>query len=296
MSVTEMTMLRWISGVTREDKIKNEYVSGSIGVASIVNKMRENRLKWLGHVMRREETGAVRVVMKMNIEGKRGRGRPKKRWLKNIEKDMRAVGVCIGDDAIKKRSEARIKAIQNPTPENQEEFLTLKNQTNKIIRREKRKAEKEFVSSIEEHRLNPRRFFKKCNSIKKGFNAQLIMLRDDCGYLITDEANIVKKFQTHFKDLLNINQDNNASKEDDPLYYTVQPEITELDEEEIKQIIIMLKNNKAPEEDNINAELIKISTPKMISKIYILINEIWKKRQIPHDWKTAIICTIYKGI
>jgi hypothetical protein len=36
--------------------INNEYVRGSIGVASIVNKMRENRLRWFGYVMRREET------------------------------------------------------------------------------------------------------------------------------------------------------------------------------------------------------------------------------------------------
>jgi hypothetical protein len=34
-------MLRWMSGVTKEDRIKNEYVRGSTGVASIVDKMRE---------------------------------------------------------------------------------------------------------------------------------------------------------------------------------------------------------------------------------------------------------------
>jgi hypothetical protein len=54
-------------------------MKGCIGVASIVIKMRKNRLKWFWHVMRREETKAERVVMKINVEGKRGRKRPKTR-------------------------------------------------------------------------------------------------------------------------------------------------------------------------------------------------------------------------
>jgi len=65
-----------MSGVTREDKIKNGYVRCSIGVASIVDTMRGNR-----YVMRRKELSAVRMVIKMNVKEKRGRGRPEKRWL-----------------------------------------------------------------------------------------------------------------------------------------------------------------------------------------------------------------------
>jgi len=37
------------------------------------------------------------VVLKINVEEKKERGRPKKRWLDTIENDMRAVGVCVGD-------------------------------------------------------------------------------------------------------------------------------------------------------------------------------------------------------
>jgi hypothetical protein len=35
--------------------------------------------------------------MKMNIGGKRGKGRSKKRWLDTIENNMMAVGVCVGN-------------------------------------------------------------------------------------------------------------------------------------------------------------------------------------------------------
>jgi len=48
--------------------------------------------------MRREETKAVRVGIKMNVEWKRGRGRPKKRRSDTIENDTRAAGgVRVGE-------------------------------------------------------------------------------------------------------------------------------------------------------------------------------------------------------
>jgi len=50
-----------------------------------VDKMREKILRWFGHVMRRKQTEAVRVIMKINVEGSRGKERPKIRWLDKIE-------------------------------------------------------------------------------------------------------------------------------------------------------------------------------------------------------------------
>lgn len=52
--------MRWMRGVTREYRIRYEYVRGRVGMTSIVDKMRENRLKWFGlRVMRRQKSKAL---------------------------------------------------------------------------------------------------------------------------------------------------------------------------------------------------------------------------------------------
>ena len=46
---------------------------------------RERRLRWFGHVAR--SSGAIRTAYDMQIDGKRGAGRPKQTWKKLTEKD-----------------------------------------------------------------------------------------------------------------------------------------------------------------------------------------------------------------
>jgi len=72
-------------------------IFSSIGVASITDKTRENTLRWFGHVMRREDLEVVRTVMELSVKERRGRRRPKKKWLNGIECDMRTSGVCVND-------------------------------------------------------------------------------------------------------------------------------------------------------------------------------------------------------
>ncbi|KAG5597751.1 hypothetical protein H5410_038983 [Solanum commersonii] len=60
MQVAEMRMLRWMCGHTRRDKIRNEVIREKVGVASVVDKLREARLRWFGHMKRRCEDAPVR--------------------------------------------------------------------------------------------------------------------------------------------------------------------------------------------------------------------------------------------
>ncbi|XP_063602943.1 uncharacterized protein LOC134778937 [Penaeus indicus] len=55
MEVAEMQMLRFALGKTRLDKIRNDTIRETIGVGELGKKMRESRLRWLGHVISRDE-------------------------------------------------------------------------------------------------------------------------------------------------------------------------------------------------------------------------------------------------
>ena len=50
--------------------------------------MQESRLKWYGHVLRREDEYVGKRVMGMEVPGKRRRGRPKREWLDSIRNDL----------------------------------------------------------------------------------------------------------------------------------------------------------------------------------------------------------------
>ncbi|KAK3562020.1 hypothetical protein QTP86_024802, partial [Hemibagrus guttatus] len=60
LEVAELKMLRFSLGVTRLDRIRNEYIRGTAHVGRLGDKVRETRLRWFGHVQRREKRGKGR--------------------------------------------------------------------------------------------------------------------------------------------------------------------------------------------------------------------------------------------
>ena len=87
MEVAEMKMLRFVMGVTRKDKIRSEYNRVTVKVERLGMKLR-----WCGHVMRRDQEYVGRKMMEMELPGQRKRGRPKKKFLDVVKKDMGEVG------------------------------------------------------------------------------------------------------------------------------------------------------------------------------------------------------------
>ena len=78
--VAEMRMLRWMCRCTLMDRIPNSVYREQLGVAPIGDKFREGRLRWFGHVRRRQATKPARRVEGIQVIGTRGRERLRRTW------------------------------------------------------------------------------------------------------------------------------------------------------------------------------------------------------------------------
>ena len=61
-----------MSGVAKLDRIRNERIRGATKVGEISKKVQESRLKWYGHVLRREDEYVGKRVIGMEVRGKEG--------------------------------------------------------------------------------------------------------------------------------------------------------------------------------------------------------------------------------
>ncbi|WMV09787.1 hypothetical protein MTR67_003172 [Solanum verrucosum] len=94
----------------RSDKIRNEVIREKVGVASVVDKLREARLRWFGHVKRRGADAPVRRCEGLVVEGtRRGRGRPKKYWGEVIRQDLAQLHITEDMTRDRKEWRSRIK-------------------------------------------------------------------------------------------------------------------------------------------------------------------------------------------
>ena len=60
---------------------------------NIVKWIKWQRISWLGHLERMEEDGMPKKIFSQELEGTRKRGRPRKGWKEEVERDLQVLGV-----------------------------------------------------------------------------------------------------------------------------------------------------------------------------------------------------------
>jgi hypothetical protein len=93
----ERKILRKIFGPRNENGIwrikTNQEIEELIKRRNIINFIRAQRLSWLGHIERMQDTRMVKAVYSWKPISRRPIGRPKTRWVDDTRKDIQKLKV-----------------------------------------------------------------------------------------------------------------------------------------------------------------------------------------------------------
>ena len=78
MNRTEMSMIRWMCGVKLHERKKSKELRELSGLEPVSLMIKKSRLRWFGHVERKDDNDWVKRCITWEVEGIRQRGRPKK--------------------------------------------------------------------------------------------------------------------------------------------------------------------------------------------------------------------------
>ena len=88
---TDRKMIRCMCGITWKDRKNSKDVLKEVGLVDVKDVIRRSRLRWFGHMMRKEDDDWVELCMSQEVTGSRRRGRPKKTWKENVESDLKSL-------------------------------------------------------------------------------------------------------------------------------------------------------------------------------------------------------------
>ena len=88
-------MGRWACGHTLRYHTRNDNIRERLKVENIIEGCRKARLRWFGHVKRRDQHYDRRQIMEMVPLGRRGRSMQK--WMDCVNRDMTAIWAAEGE-------------------------------------------------------------------------------------------------------------------------------------------------------------------------------------------------------
>jgi len=82
-------MVRWMCGVKLKDRLPSKELRERLGIDDLTLVLQQNRLRWYGHVLRKDDDDWVKKCMEYEVEGRSPRGRPKRTWREVVREDCK---------------------------------------------------------------------------------------------------------------------------------------------------------------------------------------------------------------
>ena len=99
MNVLEMKFLKYLVGVSRMNRVRNEEVSRRAGIErELASRADQRVLKWFGHVERMDEYRMARRVLFAEVSGGRVRGRPRLDFIDGVKVALGNRGMTVDSE------------------------------------------------------------------------------------------------------------------------------------------------------------------------------------------------------
>ncbi|KAI5708261.1 hypothetical protein M8J77_019306 [Diaphorina citri] len=197
-------------------------------------------------------------------------------------------------DIIDKKNQARKVMLSRSTRNNCEAYKKLRKEAKRVLKKKKKDSMTEQIQEIEElnNQGEDRKFYAAMRRIKGSFQPRTQGCRNKNGTIETDERKVIERWTNHFKNLLNKNYPEENVPDANPT--NTNPGQDFPSSEEVGAVIRKMKNNKAPGEDDIVAELIKYGGSSVEHAIHDIIKRVWIDEIMPDSWNVGVICPIHK--
>jgi hypothetical protein len=178
-----------------------------------------------------------------------------------------------------------------------QQMRNLQREKKKVLQRKKRQFDQKRIAEIESLRSinETRKFYQAVNAERRGFQPRVSICRQKNGELVCGTQGILDRWKEHFNELLNAGSQSRGGSQRRVMYEGEDGiEIPEPTRQEVVDATRKLKNNKAPGDDNLSGELFKAGGAVMVDVLHKLIKRYWGDEKLPEEWKTGVICPIFK--
>ena len=136
-------------------------------------------------------------------------------------------------------------------------------------------------------------FYKKMKRLTDTRIAPMSTILDERGQPLQKSEEKLERWKQHFEKVLNVQNEVEANVLED-LEDHSETDTSQLTREEVEQAVKKLQNGKAAGEDEIVAEMLKSGGEVMIDWLLEILQEVWRTKQLPSEWKKSILVPVHK--
>jgi len=92
LEAAQMKFFRYLLGITKLDKEKNQCIRQKTGAQNIVKETKQHQKKWLQHVQRMDTNILPKQALQYKPKGRRNIARPTKRWRDQLHLEDQGTG------------------------------------------------------------------------------------------------------------------------------------------------------------------------------------------------------------